>query len=134
MGRMEDVEVDVAEVKMIVDFEVIEIMGDEDPYPALLGIDWDYDNYGVIDLTRDTMIFEADGLKLVQPLDPYMGPRYIEPTDNNMESEVIDQLYTITTGMKQDYIKPTTNGSVSCRTLQSAKEDSKIDFNSWNHG
>jgi hypothetical protein len=44
---------------------VIEIIGDEDPYPTLLGIDWDYDNYVFIDLKRDTMTFEADGVKVV---------------------------------------------------------------------
>jgi hypothetical protein len=38
------------------------------------------------------MIFETEGVKLFQPLDPYMGPRYIEAVDNNMESEVLDQL------------------------------------------
>jgi hypothetical protein len=33
------VEIDVSGVKIVVDFEVIEIMGDKDPYTALLGID-----------------------------------------------------------------------------------------------
>jgi hypothetical protein len=49
-------------------------MGDKDPYPALLGIDWDYENYVVIDLKKDTMTFEEDGIKVFQPLDPYVGP------------------------------------------------------------
>jgi hypothetical protein len=39
VGRLKNVEVDVAGVKMTVDFEVIEIMGDKDPYPSLLGIE-----------------------------------------------------------------------------------------------
>jgi hypothetical protein len=39
IGRLENVEIDVAGVKTVADFEVIEIMGDKDPYPALLGID-----------------------------------------------------------------------------------------------
>jgi hypothetical protein len=38
IGRLENVEIDVAGVKTVADFEVIEIMGDKDPYPALLGI------------------------------------------------------------------------------------------------
>jgi hypothetical protein len=42
------VEIDIVGVKIIDDFEVIEIMGYKDPYPALIGIDWDYDNYVVI--------------------------------------------------------------------------------------
>jgi len=65
VGRIEDVEVDVVGVKMIIYFEVIEIMGDEDPYPALLGIYWDYYNYAIIDLKRETMTFELDGVKVI---------------------------------------------------------------------
>ena len=39
IGRLEGVEVDVAGVKTYTDFEVIDIMGDKDPYLALLSID-----------------------------------------------------------------------------------------------
>jgi hypothetical protein len=73
IGMLENVEIDVVGVNTLVDFEVIEFMGDKDPYPTLLGIDWDYDNYAVIDLKRDTITFEADKIKVVQPLDPYVG-------------------------------------------------------------
>jgi hypothetical protein len=45
---LENVEIDIVGVKIVVDFDVIEIMGDKDPYPALIGIDWDYGNYVVI--------------------------------------------------------------------------------------
>jgi hypothetical protein len=55
-------------------------MGDKDPYPTLLGINWDYENYAMIDLKRYTMTFEADKIKVVQPLDPFVGPQYTEPT------------------------------------------------------
>jgi hypothetical protein len=72
------------------DFEVIEIMGDKDPYPALLGINWAYENNAVIDLKKDTMNFEAEGIKVVQPFDPYVGPRYTKPIENNMEGEDLE--------------------------------------------
>jgi hypothetical protein len=39
IGRLENVETDVVGVKTVVDFEVIKIMGDKDPYLALLGSD-----------------------------------------------------------------------------------------------
>jgi hypothetical protein len=39
VGRLENVEVDVAGFKTTTDFEVIEIIGDKYPYPNLLGID-----------------------------------------------------------------------------------------------
>jgi hypothetical protein len=90
------VELDLDGVKTIVDFEVIEIMGEKDPYPALLGIDWAYENYVVIDLKKETMTFESDGMKVTQPLDRYQGPQYTEPVDDNMEPNVLDQLYNMT--------------------------------------
>jgi len=105
-------------------------MGDKDPCPALLGIDWAYDNYHSIDLKRDTMTFEANGMKVVHPLDLYLGPRYIEPIDNNMRSYFIDQLYTITSGTRPDYINPTANGSLSWRNIQSSDEDLELAFDS----
>jgi hypothetical protein len=37
-------------------------------------------------------------MKVTQPLDPYQGPRYTETTDDNMEGDVIDQLYALTIG------------------------------------
>jgi hypothetical protein len=98
------VEIYVAGVNTTIDFEVIEIMGDKDPHPYLLGIDWAYDNYAIIDIKRDTMTFEEDEIKVVKPLDPYLSPRYIEPMDHNMEIEALNQLYTITIGMRPDYI------------------------------
>jgi hypothetical protein len=36
------------------------------------------------------MTFEEDKIKVVYPLDPYVGPRYTDPTDNNMEGEDLD--------------------------------------------
>lgn len=53
IGRLEDLELDVAGVKIHVDFELIDIMGDKDPYLALLGINWAYENYIVIDLKKE---------------------------------------------------------------------------------
>jgi len=36
---LENIEVDVVGVKIHIEFKVIDIMGDKDPYPTLLGID-----------------------------------------------------------------------------------------------
>ena len=52
--------VDIDEVRSFVDFEVIEIIGDSRPYPALLGIDWVIGNMAVIDLKRRQITFEDD--------------------------------------------------------------------------
>jgi hypothetical protein len=83
VGRLKNVERYVAGVKTTVDFEVIEILGDKDPYPALLKIVWAYNNYDIIDLNKDTMTFEEDGIKVVQPLDLYLHPRYTKVVDKN---------------------------------------------------
>jgi hypothetical protein len=74
--RLENVEIDVTGVKTTTNLEVIEIMGDTNPYPTLIEIYWAYDNYDIIDLNKDTMPFEVDDIKVVWPLDPYLGPRH----------------------------------------------------------
>lgn len=38
------------------------------------------------------MTFEADGTRVVQPLDPYKGPRYTEPIDDTFEEDMLDQI------------------------------------------
>jgi hypothetical protein len=76
----------------------------------------------------------VDGIKVVHPLDPCLGPRYIKPVDHNMESDTLDQLYTITIGMRPDYINPTIDGSVSWRSIHSVDEDSEVAFESWKQG
>jgi hypothetical protein len=75
-GRLQHVPVDIDEVRMFADFEVIEIVDDNCPYPTLLGIDWDFNNYTVIDLKKIRMTFEGDGLQVIAPLDPDEGHRY----------------------------------------------------------
>jgi len=39
MGRLQGITVDIKGASVLVDFEVIEIVDDNNPYPALLGID-----------------------------------------------------------------------------------------------
>ena len=61
-------------MKTYTDFEVIDIMGDMDPYPALLGINWAFENYAIIDLKKELMIFEDGEVRVTQPLYLYQGP------------------------------------------------------------
>lgn len=44
------------------DFEVIEIVDDSNPYPALLGIHWAFDIYTIINLKKHRMEFERKAL------------------------------------------------------------------------
>jgi hypothetical protein len=112
IGRLEQVEVNIEGVKTKVDFEVIEIMDDSDPYPALLGIDWAFDNNAVLNLKKRQMSFETDTLCMIAPLDPNEGDMYNEPVDEDAQSSVIENIYNIT-GCREDYINPTTDGELS---------------------
>jgi len=70
MGRLQGITIDIKGVSALADFEVIEIVDDNNPYPALLGIDWATDMNGVINLKKRKMIFEKKSLRVVVPLDP----------------------------------------------------------------
>ena len=66
----------------------------------LLGIDWDFENYPTIDFKKELVTFYVEGFRVIQPLDPYQGPRFIEHTDNKEEPELLDQLYILTIGRR----------------------------------
>lgn len=125
---------DVAGVKTYTEFEVIYIMGDKDPYPTLLGIDWAYENYAIIDLKKEFMIFEVEGMRVIQPLDPYEGPRFTELVDDRDELGMLDQLYRLMTRKREDYINPIIGGSVSWRSIQSLEFGSEVAWNAWQQG
>lgn len=76
MGRLLNVPVDIDGVWSLADFEVIEIIDDSNPFPALLGIDWAFDNLVVINLKKKQMTFEGHNIRMIAPLDPSTGPRY----------------------------------------------------------
>jgi hypothetical protein len=111
-GRLEHVPVDIDGVRMFADFEVIEIVDDSCPYPALLGIDWDFNNSTVVDLKKRRMMFEGDGLRVIAPLDPDEGHRYTEPIREEDRAYELENIYKLT-ARQQDYINPTTDGNLS---------------------
>jgi hypothetical protein len=82
-------EINLVGVKTVANFEVISIMDEKDPYPALLGIYWAFDNSVIINLKRETMTFEVDGTRLVRPLDPYQGTLYTEPSEDALEDTML---------------------------------------------
>ena len=76
LGRFPSVLVDIDGVSTLAYFEVIEIIDDSNPYPALLGIEWEIDNAAIINLKKRQMNFEGKGLRVIVPLDPSQGERY----------------------------------------------------------
>jgi hypothetical protein len=73
-GRMEHAPVEIDGVRTFAYFEVIEIVDDNYPYLALLGIDWAFNNSTVVDLKKRCMTFERNGLRVISPLYPDEGP------------------------------------------------------------
>ena len=76
MGRLQGVMVDIEGASLLVDFEVIEIVDNRNPYPMLLGIDWTTDMNRVINLKKCKMIFEKKSLRIVVPLNLAKGAQY----------------------------------------------------------
>lgn len=71
-------------------------MGDINPYPALLGIYWATDMYGIINLKKKKIIFEKNSLWVVVSLDLAEGLHYTEPIQDYESVDDLDQIYKIT--------------------------------------
>jgi hypothetical protein len=67
------------------DFEVIKILNDTTPYPTLFGLDWVFDNRAIINLKTKKMTFELGEYRVIAPLDPSEGERFVEPTCLDLE-------------------------------------------------
>ena len=103
---------DIDGVRTFSYFEVIEIVDDNYPYPALLGIDWAFNNSIVVDLKKRRMTFEGDDLRVIAPLDPDEGQRYTKPIREEDYSYALENIYKLTT-RQHDYINPTAGGNLS---------------------
>ena len=79
LGILSNVPVDIDGVRSLANFEVIEIIDDNKPYPVLLGIDWALNNLTVIKLKKKKLTFEGHNIRIIAPLDPSMGPHYTKP-------------------------------------------------------
>jgi hypothetical protein len=75
------------------------------------------------------MIFESGEYRVIAPLDPSEGGRYVEPTDNIL-TEDINQLYRTTTH-EEYYINPTADGMLSWRSISSCASDSDTGLENW---
>ena len=82
VGRLSQIQVDIEGLRTFADFKVINIVDDTNPYPALLGTDWAMENQTIINFKRRTLSFEDDAMRVVAPLDPLEGQRYVESVLN----------------------------------------------------
>jgi hypothetical protein len=108
-------------VRPKVDFEVIKIVDDTTPYPTLFGLDWAFDNQAIINPKTRKMTFESGEYRVIAPLDPSEGERFVEPTCLDLEE--IDQLYK-TTARDEDYINPTVDRVLSWWSITSCATNS----------
>jgi len=112
IGRLEQVEVNIEGVNTKADIEGIEIMDDSDPYPTLLGINWEFDNNAMLDLKKWQMSIEIDTLCFIVPLEMNEGDMYNELVNKDAHSSIIENIYPII-GCREDYINPTIDDKLS---------------------
>ena len=79
IGRLSQVPVNIDGMHTFADFEFIKIVDKTNPYPALLGIDWAIDNQTIINFKKRILSFKDDEMRVVSPIDPLEGQRYVEP-------------------------------------------------------
>jgi hypothetical protein len=58
---------------------------DTTPYPKFLVLDWEFDNQAIIKLKRRKMTFNSGEYKVIAPLDPFEGERFVETTCLDLE-------------------------------------------------
>jgi hypothetical protein len=121
IGRLKGVAVDPDGVRTKVDFKVIKIVDNTTPYLTPLGLDWAFNNQTIINLKTRKMTFESGDYRVIAPLDPSEGERFIEPT--YLDLDEIGQLYKETT-RNEDYINLTADRVLSWWSITSCTTDS----------
>jgi hypothetical protein len=122
--------VEIDGIRTFVDFEVIEIVYYSCPYPALLGIDWAFNNSIVVDLKKRRMTLEGDVLRVIALLDPDEGRRYIESIREKDHAYELENIYKLT-ARQQYYINPTTDGNLSWQSDNACSSNSKEELENW---
>ena len=123
IGRLSQVPVDIQGLCTFADFEVINIVDDMNPYPALLGIYWAIANQTIINFKKRILSFEDNEMWVVSPIDPLEGERYANPIYNDKQGDYLDQIYNVTS-MQEDYINLTIDGNLSWKSASSCKFNS----------
>ena len=106
-------------MKTYVNFDVIEVVDGGGSYPSFLGIVWANDSMAVINFKKRVMTFENQDIRVIAPMDPHEGRRYIEPVRDEA-GRSWDHAYNIS----EYYIHPTINGELGWRSDSSASYDS----------
>ena len=93
---MSNVSIDFEGLCTFADFEFIYIVDDTNPYPTLLGINWAIDNQTIINFKKRILSFEDAEMRVVSPIDPFEGQRYVDPVYNEGPGDYLDKIYNVT--------------------------------------
>ena len=121
IGRLKEVTIYLDRVHTKADFEVIEIVDDTTPYPTLLGLYWAFNNQAIINLKTRKMTFESGDYRVIAPLNPSEGERFVEPTCLDLEE--IGQWYR-TIACNANYINSIADEVLSWWSITSCARDS----------
>ena len=69
-------------------------------------------------------------MRVVSPIDPLKGQRYVEPVYNEGQVDYLDQIYNVT-AMQEDYINPTADGNLRWKSASSCTSDSREALENW---
>ena len=72
------------------------------------------------------MTFENQDVRVIAPMDPQEGQRYIEPIKDEVRKN-LDHAYNIS----KDYIHPTVDGKLGWCSASSASSDSDVALENW---
>ena len=76
------------------------------------------------------LIFEDSELRVVTPIDPLEGQRYVEPVNNEEQGDYMDHIYNITSE-RDDYGNPTFDKNLSWHIISSSTSDLGEALESW---
>ena len=92
--------------------------------------DWAFENQAIINLKKNTMSFEGNGIRVIGLLDPALGPRYTKLITVEEEARNIDTVYQLTIA-PGDYVNPTDDGMLSWRCERSCMSDLEVGLKNW---
>lgn len=105
----------------------METIDDTNSYPALLGIDWQFDNQVIINLKKRQITFELGELTVIVPLDPTKWYRYVREGFN---IEDLDNIYNMN-AHKDDYVNFTIDGVLRWKSINSYTSYSDEELENW---
>ena len=75
-------------------------------------------NQTIINFKKRILTFEYSELRVVAPIDPLEGHRYVESINNEGQGDYLDHIYN-TTSIRDDYVNPTASEKISSQSISS---------------